>query len=161
MGRKESVVEPVGQRVNGDFLISGLEYNPSQVRRWFSDNVIKPVFGHIIGVCEGRPVRLSCTSAGILRTATTGTGLSKIAAVIGVAGAVESAAIPLPRVAARIRVHTTHAGLYVRTSVDGVIWWDQICIEEDGFESIEIAVKFFKVMREGINDSSYRIEAYD
>jgi len=76
MARKKAEVEEITQRIDEDLLGDITQY-PSQVRRWFTSNIIQRTFAYLFGWTEeGKPRRLMMTSDGRLKVSTTGTGLT-------------------------------------------------------------------------------------
>ena len=68
----EIVEEP--QIVDEHLLIDEFSFRPSQVRRWFTNNIIRRMLSYLVGWTGTRAVMLKATSAGILKVAYTGAG---------------------------------------------------------------------------------------
>jgi len=75
MARKSVTVERVQQRIDED-LLTDLTQDPSQIRRWFVDNVFRRSLSYLVGFDGDTKARiLRCTTSGLLKTAPTTTGL--------------------------------------------------------------------------------------
>ena len=58
-----------------EFLLEDLKFDPSQVRRFYTDNVFRRTLAHIVGWTGIGAKMLRCTAAGELKTAPTSTGI--------------------------------------------------------------------------------------
>ena len=157
---KEAKVSSINRVVDANLNISDFDHRPSQVRQWFTDNVIHPVFGHLVGWADTKAVMLRATAGGVLKTASVGSGLERMESKTGVATDVESGDIAFTDVMSRIRVIANDYDMYLRTSRDGINYEDQIHIKHDVEQVFDISTQSFKVQRYDINDVVYEVEGY-
>jgi len=72
--RKSSRVEETNFRLDVNLIPEELRPQPSQVRRWFTRNVLQGVWGLVFGWTEQKPVVLKARSDGVLVVADMGAG---------------------------------------------------------------------------------------
>lgn len=160
MVRKSAKVISIDRIVDADLNISELEHRPSQVRQWFSNNIIRPMFAYTLGWTGKKAVMLRATAGGILKVANVGSGLERVESLNGTAGAVESAGIGFTETISRVRIIANDHDMYFRSSRDGVNYEDQVHIKADVEQSFDITTASFMVQRYGLNDADYEVEGY-
>ena len=160
MTRKSAKVISVDRIVDANLNISDFDQRPSQVRQWFSNNIIRPAFSYLVGWTDTNAVMLRATEGGVLKTASVGSGLEHIQALNGTATATESGAIEFTEIESRVRIIANDYDMYFRPSRDGVNYEDQIHIKHDVEQSFDITCKCFMVQRYTANDVNYEIEGY-
>lgn len=160
MAGKEAKVNSIDRIVDADLNISDFEHRPAQIRQWFSNNIIRPMFSYLVGWTGTKAVMLRATAAGILKVADVGSGLERVEVEVGAAGAVESGDILFDNIVSRVRVIANTHDMYFRPSRDGTNFEDQIHIKADVEQSFDITCQGFRVQRYGLNDSVYEIEGY-
>lgn len=160
MAGNEAKVISVDRIVDADLNISDFTHRPAKVRQWFTNNVVNPVFSHLIGWTGTKSVMLRATTAGVLKVADVGSGLERVEAKTGTAGVTESAAVDFTDTASKVRVIANNYDLYLRPSRDGTNYEDQIHVKADVEQVFDLTCKSFKVQRYGINDVEYEIESY-
>jgi len=74
MSRKSASVEETLIRLDVDLLPKDFNSNPSQVRRWFSNNILQGVWSILFGWHDGCPSLLRARSDNVLIVADVGTG---------------------------------------------------------------------------------------
>jgi len=74
VARKPASVEEVNIRLDRNLLPEELNPNPSQVRRWFTRNILQGVWGILFGWQGERPIALKARSDGVLVVADVGAG---------------------------------------------------------------------------------------
>jgi len=74
MARKSARAEEVIIRLDRDLLPNELRPNPSQVRRWFTRNILQGVWGILFGWQGEKPIALKARSDGVLVVADVGAG---------------------------------------------------------------------------------------
>jgi len=74
MPRKPAREEEMTIRLDSDLLPAELRPNPSQVRRWFSRNILQGVWGILFGWTGKKPVVLKARTDGVLVVADMGAG---------------------------------------------------------------------------------------
>jgi len=157
---KSAKVNGVDRIVDANLNISDFEHRPNQVRQWFSNNIIHPMFSYLVGWTGTKAVMLRATAAGILKVANVGSGLERVESLDGIAGAVESAAIEFTDTVSRVRVIANDYDLYFRSSRDGVNWEDQIHVKADVEQSFDLVCHSFMLQRYGVNDVIYEMEGF-
>ena len=160
MAGKEAKVNSIDRIVDANLNIEEFEHRPTQVRQWFSNNIIRPMFAYMVGWTGTKAVMLRSTAAGILKVADVGSGLERVDTQGGLAQAVESAAIAFVDTVSKVRVIANTNDMYLRTSRDGTNWEDQIHILADIPQTFNIACHSFMVQRYGVNDVNYEVEGY-
>jgi hypothetical protein len=160
MGRKSAKVNSIDRIVDADLNISDFEHRPSEIRQWFSNNIIRPMFGYNIGWTGTKAVMLRATTTGFLKIASVGAGLDRVETGDGIAGAVESADIVFANAVSKVRVIANTNDMYFRPSRDGVNFEDQIHIIAGTPEVFDITCLHYRVQRYGVNDVVYEVEGY-
>jgi len=72
--RKSSRLEETVVRLDSNLLPEEFNPNPSQVRRWFTRNILQGVWGILFGWQGEKPIALKARSDGILNVADVGAG---------------------------------------------------------------------------------------
>lgn len=160
MAGKTTKVVSIDRIVDANFNISDFEHRPSQVRQWFTNNIIRPMLAHAVGWTGTKAVMLRATNAGVLKVANVGSGLERVERLTGTAVAAESGDIDFSSTASKVRVIANEYDMYIRPSRDGFNYDDQIYIKADVEQVFDIACKSFKAQRHGVNDVVYEIEGY-
>ena len=160
MTRKSAKVVSVDRIVDANLNISDFDHRPSQVRQWFTNNIIRPAFAYMVGWADTNAVMLRATAGGVLKTASVGSGLEHVEGLSGTATGTESGAIEFAETVSRVRIIANDYDMYLRPSRDGVNYEDQIHIKHDVEQSFDITCASFKVQRYGANDVLYEVEGY-
>lgn len=160
MGKKNVEVIGIDRIVDANLNIEEFTHRPSQVRRWFTNNIIRPMFGYMVGWTGTKAKMLRCTTTGFLKVASVGAGLDRVEQESGIAGAVESGDIEFDDVASKVRVIANAHDLWFRPSRDGINYEDQVHIVAGSPEVFDLTCQSFRVQRYGVNDSNYEVEAY-
>jgi hypothetical protein len=160
MVRKSAKVISIDRIVDADLNISELEHRPSQVRQWFSNNIIRPMFSYLVGWTGTKAVMLRATAGGILKIADVGSGLERVESLDGTAGAAESVGIEFTEIISRVRIIANDYDMYFRPSRDGVNYEDQIHVKADLEQLFDLTCASFMVQRYGLNDVDYEVEGY-
>ena len=160
MSGKSAKVVSVDRIVDANLNISDFEHRPSQVRQWFTNNIIRPAFSYLVGWADTKAVMLRATAGGVLKTASVGSGLEHIESKSGTAVSAESAAVEFTNTVSRVRIIANDYDMYFRPSRDGVNYEDQIHIKHDVEQLFDITCASFKVQRYGTNDVDYEVEGY-
>ena len=160
MTRKSAKVNSIDQMVDANLTISDFDHRPSQVRQWFTNNIIRPMFSHLVGWTGTKAVMLRATNAGVLKTASVGSGLERVESLNGTATATESAAIEFAETVSRVRIIANDYDMLFRSSRDTVNYEDQIHIKHDVEQSFDITCASFRVQRYTTNDVLYEVEGY-
>ncbi|MHC1567524.1 MAG: hypothetical protein ACXQTD_07430 [Candidatus Syntropharchaeia archaeon] len=154
---KEARVEIVLQRIEEDI---GEELNviPQKIRRYGVNNIFQRVFAYLLGwKSDGKPIKLSATSAGALKVATVGAGYENIDTLSGTAGVSWSGALSLAWIASQVRLLSLDYPYVAKLSADGATYTDEIYIDADNPQILDISAQYVKVKRYGGSDASYWI----
>ena len=153
-------VSSIDRIVDADLNISEFEHRPNQIRQWFTNNIIRPAFAHLVGWTGTNAVMLRATAAGVLKTANVGSGLERIEVETGIAVAVESADIEFDDAVSQVRVIANDFDMYFRPSRDGTNFEDQIHVKADVEQIFDITCAAFRAQRYDVNDVIYEVEGY-
>lgn len=156
----EAEVVSIDRIVDANLNISDFVHRPATVRQWFTNNVVNPVFSHLVGWTGAKAIMLQATAAGVLKVADVGSGLERVEGKTGIAQAAESGAVAFIDTASKVRVIANDYDLYFRSSRDGTNYEDQIHVKADVEQVFDITCKSFKTQRYGLNDVIYEIEGY-
>ena len=160
MAGKSAKVNSIDQMVDANLTISDFEHRPSQVRQWFTNNIIRPMFSHLVGWTGTKAIMLRATNAGILKTASVGSGLERVESLNGTATVTESGDITFAEAVSRVRIIANTYDMLFRSSRDGINFEDQIHIKHDVEQSFDITCTSFRVQRYDVNDVDYEVEGY-
>lgn len=155
--RKQAEKEEVTQRVDENLLIN-LKQFPSQVKNFFTTNIINRAFSYLVGFTErGVAVMLRATEAGVLKVANVGSGLSQVYTDYGTAEASVSGAIALTDVVSQVELNSYDYGFYFYPSPDGAVFYDEIYVPAGETRKYDLTVHSYKVARSGANDAEYGV----
>ena len=160
MKGKSAKVVSIDRMVDANLNILDFKHRPSQVRRWFTNNIIRPMFAYGVGWTGTNAVMLRATTTGFLKVASVGAGLDRVEASTGLAVAAESGDIVLGDIASKVRIIANGFDMYFRPSRDGTNYEDQIHIVAGAPETLDLTCQSFRVQRYGANDALYEIEGY-
>lgn len=160
MRGKSAKVVSVDRIIDANLDIPEFEHRPSQVRQWFSNNIIRPMLAYGVGWTGTHAVMLRATTTGFLKIANVGAGLDRVETMDGTAGAVESGDVIFTETVSKVRVIANAHDMYIRPSRDGVNFEDQIHIVAGAPELFDITCQRFRVQRYGANDVIYEVEGY-
>jgi len=169
MPRREAVIERVQQRIDEDLLTDLVQY-PTQVRRWYIDNVFRRSLAYLVGfTAERESVMLRATDGGILKTAPTGAGLevyernptSAVDGWITISGADVKTETFLEKMAS-VDIYVKGYEVYVEISKDGVAWGPKLLLRGDlnqiySQDVITKSVRLRNVTTDGTANASYQV----
>jgi len=118
-------------------LLEDMDFDPSQVRRFFVSNIIGRVFAHLIGWTGARAMRLLCTGAGILKVAPLGTGFEHNDTKAGNAPDSYGTALTFDQICSRVDIFIWDNPAMVKRSLDGTIYDDEFEVPAGGFYSFD------------------------
>lgn len=154
---KEARVDVILQRIEEDI---GEEINayPTHVRRFGVNNIFQRTFAYLLGwQANGKPIKVSATSGGLLKVAISGAGFEQIDTLRGTAGVNWSSALSFAWTPNRIRFEALDYPYLARFSVDGATWSDEIYVDSDQPRDFDINARYVKVRRYGGTDAKYFI----
>ncbi len=160
MVRKSTKVISIDRIVDANLNIQDFGHRPSQIRQWFTNNIIRPMFGYLVGWTGTHAVMLRATTTGFLKVASVGAGLDRMEAFAGAAVAAESADIIFTDTVSQVRIIANTHDMYFRPSRDGTNYEDQVHIIAGEAETLDMTCAAFRVQRYGVNDVNYEVEGY-
>jgi len=154
---REARVDVVLQRVEEE-IGEEIKAYPQHVRRFGVNNIFQRTFAYLLGwKTNGKPIKLSATSGGLLRVAVGGAGFEQIDTLTGTAGVNWSAALAFLWTPNRIRFEALDYPYLAKLSPDGVTWTDEVYIDSDMPRDFDINARYIKVRRYGGTDAKYFI----
>lgn len=165
----DAKVDVVLQRIEEN-IGDEIEVIPSHIRRYGVNNIFQRVLGYLFGWdIHGKPHKLRCTLAGVLKTAPSGAGLeayerNPTSAVDGyitlVAAALKAEAFT--QVMSSVDIFTEDNDIKVGFSPDGVTWGSWIYVRGSINQSYSVdiackAVRFQNVDVTGANDGKFQV----
>lgn len=157
---KSAKVVSIDRMVDANLNIQDFNHRPSQVRRWFTNNIIRPMFAYGVGWTGTNAVMLRATATGFLKVANVGAGLDRMESLTGTALAAQSAGIDFTDTVSQVRIIANTHDMYFRPSRDGTNYEDQVHIIAGEAQTLDITCASFMVQRYGINDVIYEVEGY-
>jgi len=144
---EEKTVQPVlqNQDIKTEVVETGFTFNPAYPRRFFVNNLIQRVWARLYGWTGTQAVRLSCTTAGYLRVASTGTTFIHNIVFGGNSPDAYGAAIDLGRICPRLDITTWDFACIVRRSTDGVIYDTEFEIPANYFFSMDCDTRYLQI----------------
>ena len=135
--RKPLEVREELQSLKDNGVLENYTYEPKHVRRFFVSNIFQRVLAHILGWSEDGARRLICTTAGILKVATTGAGFEHNDTKTGNAPDAYGAAIVFDSVCSRVDIFISTNSAIIKRSADGSTYDDEIEITSGTFYSFD------------------------
>lgn len=166
---KDARVDIVLQRIEED-VGDELKVEPKHIRRYGVNNIFQRVFSYMLGWdITGKPKKLLCTRAGVLKTAHTGAGFEVCASnpssfvdgyVTIVAAAVETETFKY--VQSSIDIFTQGNDVKVRISPDGITFYSFVHIRGSinqtySVDTICKSIRIQNVDPTGANDGKYQL----
>lgn len=144
------------QKVKAD-LLENLDFEPSQVRQFFTTNIFGRALAHLVGYTGTKSKMLRCTSAGELKTAPTTTGIEMYEVSSGTAADAWSGAYAFAEIASRIDIFVWDNPLDIQIWKATETWGSAIEVPV-GFYSVEIRVPKFRIKNHNAgSDARYQI----
>lgn len=154
---REARVDVVLQRIEED-IGDELNVHPTHIRRYGVNNIFTRTFAYLLGWrTNGKPVKLSATSGGLLKVAIGGAGFESIDSLTGTAGVDWSSALEFAWIPNRIILESLDYPYYAKFSTDNITYTDAIYVDEGKPKEIDINAKYVKVKRYGGSDATYYI----
>ena len=154
---KEARVDVVLQRIEEEI---GEEINayPQHIRRFGVNNIFQRSFAYLLGwQTNGKPIKVSATSGGLLKVAISGAGFEHIDTLTGTAGVNWSSTLQFAWIPNRIRFEALNYPYLAKFSVDGVTWSDEVYVDGETPRDFDINAQYIKVRRYGGSDATYWI----
>ncbi|RLC81026.1 MAG: hypothetical protein DRJ03_20660 [Chloroflexi bacterium] len=154
---KEARVDVVLQRVEEEI---GEEINayPTKVRRFGVNNIFQRTFAYLLGwQTNGKPIKVSATSGGLLKVAISGAGFEEIDSLEGTASINWSSTLQFGWTPNRIRFEALDYPYLAKFSKDGITWSDAVYVDGATPRDFDINARYIKVRRYGGTDAKYFI----
>ena len=129
------------------FLLEDLKFDPSQVHRFYTDNVFKRTLAHIVGWTGRGAKMLRCTGGGELKTAPTTTGIEAYSRFEGVGADGWSGTFTWPQVVSRIDFFIWDNAARVKLYDANLVLLPELEIPA-GFYSVDIRASQFMIANE-------------
>ncbi len=164
---KDARVDVILQRIEED-VGNEIDVEPKHVRRYGVNNIFQRVFSYLLGWdIYGKPTKLLCTTAGVLKTAPAGAGLevyernptSDDADMVSI-GDVDVETETFSAVVSSVDLMSSVNDIYAELSKDGVTYGKKILLRGSvnqtySIDAVTKSVKFSNVDTTGANDGSY------
>lgn len=162
MPRKPAVVERITQRVDEDFL-GDLKQYPSQIKRWFIDNIIQRMLSYLMAWTEdGKAVRLRATADGKLKTVMAGGGFTEYDVKSGTAADtyITANTFEFTKPYSRVDILIEDNDAVVSFKQENGVWGSDITLKM-GYHSIDFVILGIKVKnRVAAANADYEIVVY-
>lgn len=166
---KDAHVDVVLQRIE-ESVGEEIEVEPKHIRRYGVNNIFQRVFSYLLGWdIYGKPKKLLCTTAGILKVVTAGVGYEVYERnptsddndyVTIAAAAVEIETFS--EIMSSIDIMSKDNNIYVELSKDGIVYGEKILIRGNINQTYSVdvctkSIRFSNVDTTGANDGSYYV----
>lgn len=145
MPRKPASIEEVNLRLDADLLPLDFSPQPTQVRRWFTRNVLQGVWGILFGWTGARPKPLAVTDAGWLKVAASSVPFEHNSVFAGTAGDVWSADLVFPQNVSRIDVFVWDNPLLLQRATQAGVYEGEIEIPTNSMYSFDVVTSKVRV----------------
>lgn len=135
--RSEIESKEVCQQVANVYQLEDLSLVPADTHELYLGGVVNRVMAWLVGWCGLKPTRLQCTSAGVLKVATTGTGFSHNDTWAATAADAYGTAKTFDQVASRVDIFLFDNPAIIKRSIDGVTYDDEIELIAPGVYSYD------------------------
>lgn len=145
MPRKPAEVVEVTLRLDTELLPLDLSPNPSQVRRWFTSNVLQAIWGLVFGWTGTRIKPIAVTDAGWLKVAASMTPYEHNSVFAGTAGDVWSADLVFPQNVSRLDIFVWDNPLVIQRATQAGIYEGEIEIPTNSMYSFDVVTSKVRV----------------
>jgi len=146
MARKSARAEEIVIRLDTDLLPNELRPNPSQVRRWFTRNILQGVWGILFGWTGSKPRPLAVTDAGWLKVAASSVPFEHNIVFSGIAGDAWSGDLSFPTIVSRIDVFVWDNPLLFQRATQEGVYEGEIEIPLNSMYSFDAVTSKVRVM---------------
>jgi hypothetical protein len=148
--RKSAKVEKIDQILDEDFLGDIKQY-PSQVRRWFSSNILQRAIVYLFGWTEdNKPIRIRVTNDGKLKTIAYSRVYEDYETFEGSADAITGATITFTDYVSKIEFWISGADAKVQFLKFDKTWGSLVSIPQ-GYWSVEFSTNSVKIFSKDAN----------
>jgi len=136
--RKSSRLEETVVRLDSNLLPEELNPNPSQVRRWFTRNILQGVWGLLFG-WTGRKIKpIAVTDAGWVKVAASSVPFEHMIVFSGTASDVWSGDLVFPSVVSRIDVFVWDYELSIQRAYPEGVYESEFVIPANSMYSFDV-----------------------
>ncbi len=139
-----SVTEEI-QEIKTDSPQENFSFVPKYAKRFFVSNIFTRSVSHIVGYFGNIALRLQCTAAGVLRVAPETTAHSVNDTFIGNAPDAYGTSIDLSVISSAIDIFIWDNSVYVKRSVDGVTYDDEIEIPANSAYTLDATTRYILI----------------
>jgi hypothetical protein len=128
-------------------LNEGSNYDPKYIQKFFISNILSRIFAYLFGwdYEANRPVKLSCTSDGLLKvSATAGVNEHNIT-FSGNAPDTYGTPHDFGRIVRVVDVVVRNNDAVIQRSLDGVVWDDEITVWTDSGYSFDCNTRYVRI----------------
>jgi len=142
-------------------LNPNLNFRVNRFKRFFIRNVFGRALSYLVGWTGTEAKMLQCTSAGILKVATTGVIYEYNDTKAGTSANAFSAPLVFDSMASIIEIWTNTFGMTIERSLDGIIWQDDIVLAANSYYERQVSTHSIRV-KSTVADShaTYQIIGY-
>lgn len=145
MARKPATVEEIGIRLDVNLLPEELSPNPSQVRRWFTNNILQGIWGLLFG-WTGRKIKpVAVTDAGWLKVAASSVPLEHMQVFSGTASDIWSGELVFVNTVSRIDVFVWDYDLTVQRAYPGGVYEAEFVVPANTMYSFDVITEKMRV----------------
>ena len=172
MGGKGAKVNSIDQLVDANLKISEFEHKPSQVRQWFTNNIIRPAFAYMVGWTGSKAVMLRVTSAGALKTSASATAIENYQVNDAISGigyllitGITTVTITLSEVHSSIDLYSRDNEIYVELDNGNGSFGSKILMrgnlnEVSSHDIVVKRIRFSNVVTDGTSDGKVMCVAW-
>jgi len=154
MPRKPSKVEETNFRLDANLIPEDMNPQPSQIRRWFTNNVLQGVWGLVFG-WTGRKVKpLAATDAGWLKVAASSVPYEHMTVFSGTAGDSWSVDMVFPSAVSRIDVFVWDYDLSMQRAYPEGIYEAEFIIPGNSMYSFDVVTEKIRLKNTVAGESS-------
>lgn len=141
MARLPARPEETPLRLDANLLIEEFKPQPTQVRRWFTSNILQNAISILCGWTGRKPVPLSATESGLLNVATVSVPFVHQKVFVGTAGDLYSPDLVFPEYVDRVDVFVWDNPLVFKRAAPGGIYEEEIELPANSMYSVDVTTE--------------------
>jgi len=158
MPRREARKEEVMIRLDANLLPLDFSPGPSQVRRWFTSNVIQAIWGVLFGWTGNKVKPISVTDAGWIRVAASSVPFEHNSNHAGSAGDTWGGDLTFPKIVSRLDVFAWDNPLLFQRAAEAGVYEGEIEIPANAMYSFDCTTEKVRVKNKSAgNVARYQI----
>lgn len=143
--RKSAIPKEIIQEIKERGILEDHKFDPTQVRKFYAGNIFTRTLAHLIGWTGKKTLRLLCTTAGVLKTAPTGTGFEINITKKGNAPDSYGTAIDFGRAVSRVDFRSWDKDSYFKVSADNITYGDEMEMPANQFYSFDCSIRYLLI----------------